>query len=369
MDDPRKPGDFIREELDARGWTQSELATIVSRPPQAINEILQGKKAITPDTAAALGAAFGTGAEVWMQREADFRLSNADVNTGEIERRARLYDLAPIKEMEKRGWIVPSEDSASLEKELARFFGQSDLSTEPVVSASLRSSFDGPVNASQRAWCFRALQMARCLPAAPYTSKNLDKAIKQLRRLAAWPESAAKVSKVLADAGIRFVILEPLPKTRIDGAALWLNDSSPVVALSARFDRVDSFWHTLAHEISHIRHRDGAAIDVDIVGESRPSPPELSDVERRADSEAAATWVDPKELQEFIIRVGPLYSSDRINQFANRIKMHPGIIVGQLQYRGEIGYGTHKSTLVKIRDFVVSEALTDGWGHSVKISS
>jgi hypothetical protein len=39
------PGEFIREELEARGWTQSDLAKILGRPLQAINEIVNGKEA------------------------------------------------------------------------------------------------------------------------------------------------------------------------------------------------------------------------------------------------------------------------------------------------------------------------------------
>ena len=45
------PGDFIREELEARGWTQTDLATILGRPFQVVNAIINGRKAITSRTA------------------------------------------------------------------------------------------------------------------------------------------------------------------------------------------------------------------------------------------------------------------------------------------------------------------------------
>jgi hypothetical protein len=57
----------------------------------------------------------------------------------------------------------------------------------------------------------------------------------------------------------------------------------------------------------------------------------------------------------------------RINRFANRLVIHPGIIVGQLQNRGEIRFQAIRDTLVKVRQNVVSEALTDGWRHFVKV--
>ena len=221
------------------------------------------------------------------------------------------------------------------------------------------------MNAAQRAWCFRAKSLAHSVAAGPYTEAGFDKGINKLRRLCGWPEETRKVSRVLADMGIRFVVVEPLPHTKIDGVAFWLDASSPVIALSVRFDRIDSFWHSLGHELSHVRHRDEPAVDTDIVGESRPSPVEQNPVERRADNEAASMWIEPEELNSFITRVGPLYSRARINQFANRLVVHPGIIVGQLQYRGEMGYQALRDTLVKVRDAVTSEALADGWGHVI----
>ena len=49
------PGEFIRDELEARGWTQTDLAEVLGRPFRLVNEILQGKRAITPETARGLG--------------------------------------------------------------------------------------------------------------------------------------------------------------------------------------------------------------------------------------------------------------------------------------------------------------------------
>ena len=70
------PGDFIREELEARGWTQRDLAEILGRPVQAVNAIVNGKKEITPETAIALGAAFQTSPEFWLNLESAYRLAS-----------------------------------------------------------------------------------------------------------------------------------------------------------------------------------------------------------------------------------------------------------------------------------------------------
>jgi len=47
------------------------------------------------------------------------------------------------------------------------------------------------------------------------------------------------------------------------------------------------------------------------------------------------------------------------------MKIHPGIIVGQLQHRNEINYGSNREMLVKIRSAVIETALTDGWNRSI----
>ena len=73
-------------------------------------------------------------------------------------------------------------------------------------------------------------------------------------------------------------------------------------------------------------------------------------------------------MDSFIRRVGPLYSKQRIVQFAHRVKIHPGIIVGQLQNRDEIGYSANREMLTKVREVVAQTALTDGWGRTINAS-
>ena len=70
------PGDFVREELEARGWTQDDLAEILGRPQRLVSEVITGKRAITAETAKGLGEAFGTSAQFWMNLEAAHRLHN-----------------------------------------------------------------------------------------------------------------------------------------------------------------------------------------------------------------------------------------------------------------------------------------------------
>ncbi len=362
------PGDFIRKELEGRGWTQLDLARILDRTPANVNEIIQGKRAVLPDTALALGEAFGTEAEVWMSRESAYRLSLAGPPTDDVRRRARLYGLAPVKEMEKRGWIRKADDADALENELKTFFAvptldEASLQTTAVLRATQNNQ---PLTLGQRAWCCRVRQLARASLAADFRQERLDACKRELRKIAAYPQESYKISEVLGRYGIRFVVVEPLPSTKVDGVATWLDGSTPVIGMSLRYDRVDSLWHTLCHELSHILHRDESPLDSDLTDQMESVTVVKSEMERRADDEAASTLVPPDELQSFILRVGPLYSKERIIQFAHRMKIHPGIIVGQLQHRQEIGYQANREMLSRIREVVISAALTDGWGHTLE---
>jgi len=71
------PGEILAEELEAREMTQRELAELMDRPPQVINEIVRGKKAITPETALQLEEALGPSAEFWMGLQTTYGLTLA----------------------------------------------------------------------------------------------------------------------------------------------------------------------------------------------------------------------------------------------------------------------------------------------------
>lgn len=69
------PGEFIREELEARSWPQADLAEIIDSTPRHVSELVSGKRAVTPETARKLAEVFGTSAELWLGLEADYQLS------------------------------------------------------------------------------------------------------------------------------------------------------------------------------------------------------------------------------------------------------------------------------------------------------
>ncbi len=88
------PGEYIKDEIEARGWTQRDLARVLGRSEPKVSELINGKRAVTVQTARELGAASGTSAEVWLNLEAQWRLREGAPPVEEIARRARRMDDA-----------------------------------------------------------------------------------------------------------------------------------------------------------------------------------------------------------------------------------------------------------------------------------
>lgn len=356
------PGEFLREELEARNWTQTELAEIIGRPVRLINEIIAGKKAITPETAIQLGESLGTGAEVWMNLESQYQLSKVKSADDLISRRANLYSRFPVREMIKRGWISASKNIDVLEQQFLEFFGIRSVEDALTFShAAKKTASESAPTPLQLAWLWRARQIANDLLVIKYDESALIAALPRLSALRSAPEETRHVARILGDCGVRFVIVEPIAGSKIDGACFWLADDKPVVAMTLRLDRIDNFWFVLRHELEHVlqRHgRDGYILDQEI--ESDPAD-QISEDERIANLAAGEFCVGQSEMVDFMSRVSPFFKEERVLLFAQRLGIHPGLVVGQLQRRLR-RYDLFRKHQVKVRSFVTSSTRTDGWG-------
>ncbi len=355
------PGDFLAEELEERGWTQAEFAEILGRPAAAVSEIINGKRAVTPATAKEFAAALGTSALIWMNLEAAYRLHHTEEPPKRIAVEARLRARYPVRDMIQREWIEYSANPDVLETRVLDYFGVDDLDTQPALPHAARkgakmAGYDES-SPSQLAWLYRVKQMAETQQVPLYAPSKLKGALRNLRSLMIAPEEARHVPSILGQAGVRFAVVEHLPGSGIDGVCFWLNERQPVIGMSLRLDRIDNFWFVLRHEIEHVLNRD-ASVDVDLKFDDSSVPEQ----ERRANKAAAGFGVPSNVMDDFIARKSPLFSKNRVQNFASVIGIHPGIVVGQLQYRLD-RWDLHRQLLVKVRRHVTPSAFTDGYGH------
>lgn len=350
------PGEFLQDELHAREWSQADLADILGKPATAVSEIILGKRRITPDMARLLSQALETSPNVWLNLESTYQLYKAERSAPldeDVSRRAALYKKYAVRDMAKRNWIEYTENVAVLETQLVDFHS-------PDFPYGARKRDDETKTPLQLAWIHRTYNLAQQMHVERYSEVRLQKALDELKPLLYAPEEIRQVPEILRKAGVRFLVVETFPGSKIDGVCLWLDAKSPVVAVSLRYDRIDHFWFTLLHELHHVKYGHGkkkAILDTDVMEEDN-----VSKEEQQADQGATAFLIPQDELNNFIARVRPLFSTSQIKGFSKRMGIHMGIVVGQLQHHKIIGYGRNRNTLVKVRKMLTQTAIQDGWG-------
>src|ERR1044071_9134066 len=177
------PGEFIREELEARGWTQGDLAQIMGRPERLVSELITGKKQITPETARGLAQAFGDNDPLyWMNLDSAYRLAKAEPADDEaVSRRAKLYSLFPVREMIKRNWIESSDNIDVVEHRVCRFYRIKSVDERPVFAHAAKATQYDERSPLQWAWLYRAYQLAQGVTASAYSEQKLRAALAKLR--------------------------------------------------------------------------------------------------------------------------------------------------------------------------------------------
>ncbi|AZO29649.1 HigA family addiction module antitoxin [Mesorhizobium sp. M1B.F.Ca.ET.045.04.1.1] len=368
LTDVPHPGEFIREELDARGWSQRDLAYILGVQEQAINPIISGKRGISPEMAKALGDAFDVSPEYFANLQQAYEMANAHAPDPGVARRAHLQSVYPVREMIRRGWLQDTGVSL-LEAQMMRFFGKNDLSDIPYLAHAAKKADYSEETPAQVAWLFRVRQLALETVVPSYSESKLRTLAQEITRYMVDPEDVRRVPRALAECGVRYVIVETLPKANIDGVCFWLDGGSPVIGMTVRFDRIDNFWFVLRHEIEHVLNRDGQGnlgpeiIDTELEGERAGTGDTLPKEERLANRAAAEICVPATELESFYIRKFPFISERDMLGFARRVQRHPGIVVGQLQRKME-RYDWLARYKVKVRHFLIGSVVVDGWGNA-----
>src|SRR3546814_13212290 len=88
-----------------------------------------------------------------------------------------------------------------------------------------------------------------------YSEAALRASLPRLSALLTAPEETRHVARILDACGVRFVVVEPIPGSRIAGACFWLPNKQPVVALSLRLARIHHFRFVLIHALEPVPRR------------------------------------------------------------------------------------------------------------------
>ena len=338
-DMPIPPGEVLEEEIEARGMTQKELAARLDKPAQAINEIIRGKKAITPDTAIGLGKVLGISPHFWNTLEADYRMMLARNREREaIAANVQWLDDYPIREMIKRSWIKAGRDKPSRLEALMNFLGVADA--EPKVyqnAVGFRITEAAQQKVSMgalAAWLRKGELEAQEVATADYDEVAFRRALVTIRGMTEDPpEKFDPVMRTLcAGAGVAFCTVQELPKSGANGATRWLSPQKALIQMSLRNKWADIFWFTFFHEACHLlEHRRQRRVVID----GLDADPDLESIEEEADQFAKDFLIALEDWSAFCSAGRFTPSSVRV--LAQSVGVAPFIVVGRLQKEKRIG--------------------------------
>ncbi|WP_424987637.1 helix-turn-helix transcriptional regulator [Flagellimonas alvinocaridis] len=192
ISDFQTPGQALKHLLTSYGWTQDDLAHILTISLKHTNEIIKDKKPISIDIARLLEKVSGWKAYEWIMLDADFQLSKKIEETKEklVERQVEVYKYLPINELLKKGWLKPYDDINGLNKQLHSFWDipknkqldfsileSNNINIEYRKSDAYKNSTN-EINA--KAWYQMALNHSKKLKVEPYNEKGLRELMSEL---------------------------------------------------------------------------------------------------------------------------------------------------------------------------------------------
>lgn len=333
-------GELLGEEIELRGWTQADFAAVIDRPTQFVSEIVTGKKEITRESAAQIGAALSQSPQFWLNLQDQYLLAEQEKNAAtqaklsDVRRRARLSGLAPIQLLQRRG-ILKGSSLDELEAEVADLLELESLDDEPAFDAAAKRANQGEdITMLQRAWVFCVRREARRQrPGAKYSPTKLAALAASLPQTVQTPEDFAALPELFASAGVRLVYVEALPGAKIDGCAMFVN-KHPVIGLSGRGKRLDKVFFALLHEIAHILR---GHVDQDEVIVEDLEDKQSQETERETEAnDDGVSWIFPNGYPFVPRRISGPWVEDK----AAELGIARIVLVGQLQKRGRLDWRT-----------------------------
>ena len=343
-------GELLGSHLEKQDVTQAQLAVLLGRPPQFVNDLIKGKKNFDVRVALELEDALGEPtAEEWINYQIKYErqqgTGRSEENKAQGPTRKQVFADHPfVPETLKLGWIPDSSDANILQTNVTAFLNYGS----EFAGHYKRSPALAVEETSMLAWHCQVRARAQALTVATYDETKFDALLEALKQLIKHPEGVAKVEPLLHQYGIRFVIVQHLKRCPVDGVASY-NNGDPYLGLSLRHGKLDRFWFVLFHELAHIRQQHS-----NLIADNIDRREVLSKDEQEA-NELAENWLIPADaFQNFRVRYE--FSLASIQAFAQRIGVHESIVIGRLQKDGLLDWSKFPRGHVSVRDHLPSPA-------------
>lgn len=357
------PGETVQEVIESLGIPQSELAERTGRPKKTINEIINGKAAITPETALQFERVLGVPASFWNSLEQNYRAALArNAERERLEQQTGWLKELPVKELVRSGWIPYRDSAVEQLEELLSYFGVASVDAWRDVWGGVRRAVafrESPAFASDfgavAAWLRKGELEARQTKTEPFDALRFKAALADARKLTREdPEVFCEsLTAMCASTGVAVAFVPELPRLRVCGATRWLGPDKALIQLTLRYKTDDHLWFSFFHEAGHILLHGKRSIFVEEIGgtlrgaDAATAPPERSvaDEEEEANRFAGDLLIPPVQYRDFV--EGQDFSVASIRAFANALGIAPGIVLGRLQHDGRLPYRTVLNTSLK----------------------
>lgn len=339
------PGDTIADILGERDMSVVELAHLLEQTPEDASDLLQGRATITIALARRLTEALGASVEFWMSRDYQYRQDSSRLQAADEE---WLRDL-PVGDMIKYGWLSPPRPSDEVAACLA-FFGLPSVGAWRESYAGLRHmavfrtspSFDSRP-ASVAAWLRQGEIEAERIECRPWDATRFRESLAHIRSLTRTKDPGRflpELQQRCAESGVAVVVVRAPSGCRASGAIRFLALDKAVLQLTFRYRTDDHFWFTFFHEAGHLLLHGERNYSLEAFrGERYWILEGIDALSMRDEQEAndfAANVLIPPDFQAELSSLS--LDSRAVIRFAVRAGVSPGIVVGQLQYLGKIGY-------------------------------
>ncbi len=326
------PGDTLLETLKTIRMSQRELSGRMGMALKTINEIIQGKAPITPETAIGLETVLGVEASFWLNLEANFRADLARIkNKEQISSEIETSKNFPYSQMAKNDWLLATKKPEDRVIHLRRFFGVASLSNIdnlPMAANFRRKQTKQTSVYALMAWIRQGEIQAQEVKTGVFSATALREAIPHIRKLTdSSPGFDSILKETCAECGVAVSIVPGIHGTSVQGATRWISKDKALVCLSTRYSWSDIFWFSFFHEVGHILK--GHKKKEIFVNFGDPGfIPEDKLLEEEADHFAREALIPTKTFSAFAAKRD--FSRPAIEAFAESVGVPPGIVGGRL---------------------------------------
>jgi HTH-type transcriptional regulator/antitoxin HigA len=254
------PGEIVRFELNARGFSQADLAARAGVSAKHLNQVIQDAVPLSVDTALRLERTLGIPAAILTQADG---VNQANKQRTKV--RAALadhrtwFEKFPKTVLLQVDAITPRTSLETQIEQLLEYLGVADAEAYEAVYGetvlSFRRAQRWKVNPYATALWLRGAELkAELLEVAAYDKTAFIELLGELPFLTTLPigEAFAILQERCAEVGVAVVFCPGIDGTRTSAAVRWLGPERPVIALTERGKHEDSLWFSFFHESGHV---------------------------------------------------------------------------------------------------------------------